>query len=216
VEHESLSTHVISSNESRERHMYAPYHLAAGALTEKGIKTRVPTAGVALLSAALLDNLLLRSSIIEPIQHIDSPWPPDTPAILQIVPYPADLLSTFILVVLVIVTPALVYLMRRYWWGMLWAVLPDIIDWVILNPTIGKHPVHDLFDALSTPWGLAVEVTIIVIIVGTVLWRRRRSNWAGRRNREKDQDTGASQYHTSLSDKDIRLTKDSVDIDLLL
>lgn len=170
--------------------MYAPYHLAAGALTEKCIKKRVPTAGVALLSAALLDNLLLRSSIIEPIQHIDSPWPPGTPALIQIVPYPADLLSTFILVVLVLLTPALVYLMRRYWWGMLWAVLPDIIDWVILYPTIGKHPIHDLFDALSTLWGLAVEVTIIVIIAGTVIWRWRRNNRAGRRKREKDQEVG--------------------------
>ena len=160
--------------------MYAPYHLAAGALTEKGIKKRLPTAGVALLSAALLDNLLLRSSIMEPLQHIDSPWPQGTPAILQIVPYPADLLSTFILVVLVVLTPTLVYLMRRYWWGMLWAILPDIMDWVILYPTIGKRPIHDLFDVLSTPWGLAVEVTIIAIIVGTVVWRRRRNNRVGR------------------------------------
>jgi len=158
--------------------MYAPYHLAAGALTEKGLKTRVPTAGVALLSAALLDNLLLRNPIIEPIQHIHSPWPPGTPAILQIVPYPGDLLSTFVLIALVVLTPALAYLMRHYWWGMLWAVLPDIIDWVILYPTIGKHPIHDLFDSLSTPWGLAVEVTIIVIIVGTIVWIRRRKHRA--------------------------------------
>jgi len=153
--------------------MYAPYHLAAGALTEKGMKTRVPTAGIALLSAAILDNLLLRNSIIEPIQHINSPWPPGTPAILQIVPYPGDLLSTLVLVGLVVLTPALAYLMRHYWWGMLWALSPDIVDWIILRPTIGRNPIHDLFDQLSTPWGLAVEVTFIAVIVLALVWRRR-------------------------------------------
>ena len=153
--------------------MYAPYHLAAGALAEKVMKTRVPTAGVALLSAPIIDNLLLRNPITEPIQHIHSPWPPDTPTILHIVPYPGDLLTTVVLIVLVVLTPVMVYLMRHYWWGMLWAILPDIIDWVILYPAIGKHPIHDLFDALSTPWGLAVELLLLLLIVGTILLKRR-------------------------------------------
>jgi hypothetical protein len=56
---------------------------------------------------------------------------------------------------------------------MLWAVSPDIIDWLILRPAIGRSPIHDLFGQLSTPWGFAVEVTFIVVIVGTLVWRRR-------------------------------------------
>jgi hypothetical protein len=65
---------------------------------------------------------------------------------------------------------------------MLWALSPDIIDWVILRPTIGRSPIHDLFSRLSTPWGFAVEVTLIVVIVGTLLWRRR----AKEMNEQKD------------------------------
>jgi hypothetical protein len=153
--------------------MYTPYHLAAGALAEKGMKARVPTAGVALLSHFILDNLLLRHPIIEPMYHIDSPWPEGTPAILAIVPYPDSILSTVVLAFLVILTPVIAFVLRRYWWGMLWAVSPDIVDWLILYPIISIHPIHDLSDILSTPWGLAIELILLLLIVGTVLLRRR-------------------------------------------
>lgn len=159
--------------------MYAPYHLVAGALAEKGMKTRVPTAGVALLSHFILDNLLLRHPIIEVVYHIDSPWPQGTPAIISIVPYPDSILSTIVLVILVILTPIMAFVLRRYWWGMLWAVSPDIIDWIILYPIFSIHPIHYLSDTLSTPWGLAMEMTLLLLIVGTVLLRRR----AGLRNK---------------------------------
>jgi hypothetical protein len=77
--------------------MYTPYHLVVGALAEKGMKTRVPTASVALLSHFILDNLLLRHPIIEPVYHIDSPWPEGTPAIIAIVPYPDSILGAVVL-----------------------------------------------------------------------------------------------------------------------
>jgi hypothetical protein len=153
--------------------MYTPYHLAAGALAEKGMKTRVPTAGVALLSHFILDNLLLRHPVIEPVYHIDSPWPEGTPAIIAIVPYPDSILSAVVLAVLVILTPIIAFMLRRYWWGMLWAVSPDIIDWIILYPIFSIHPIHNFSDTLSTSWGLAIEMTLLLFIVGMVLVRRR-------------------------------------------
>ena len=153
--------------------MYAPYHLVAGALAEKGMKTRVPTAGVALLSHFILDNLLLRHPIIEPVYHIDSPWPEGTPAIIAIVPYPDSILSTVVLAFLLILTPVIAFVLRRYWWGMLWAVSPDIVDWLILYPIFNIRPIHNLSDTLSTPWGLTMETTLLLLIVGTVILRRR-------------------------------------------
>ena len=152
--------------------MYTPYHLVAGALAEKGLKTRLQTASVALLSHFILDNLLIRHPIIEPAYHIDSPWPEGTPAIIAIVPYPDSILSAVVLASLVILTPIIAFVLRRYWWGMLWAVSPDIIDWIILYPIFSIHPIHNLSDTLSTPWGLAIEMTLLLLIVGTVLLRR--------------------------------------------
>jgi hypothetical protein len=56
---------------------------------------------------------------------------------------------------------------------MLWATLPDIIDWIILYPIFNIYAIHYLSDTLSTPWGLAIEITLLLLIVGTVLLRRR-------------------------------------------
>jgi hypothetical protein len=145
--------------------MFAPAHMAIGALAEKGLGKRAPTAAVALLIHPILDNPLL--------WHAPYPWPSGSPAILQFLPYPHNLPSILILVALVVLTIGVAILLRHYWWGMLWAVSPDIIDWLILRPAIGRAPIHDLFGQLSTPWGFAVEVTLIVVIVGTLVWRRR-------------------------------------------
>ncbi len=145
--------------------MFAPAHMAIGALAEKGLWKRAPTAAVAVLSHPILDNPLL--------WHAHYPWPQGSPAILQILPYPHDLPSILVLVALVVLTIGVAILLCHYWWGMLWAISPDIIDWIILRPAIGRIPIHDLFSWLSTPWGFAVEVTIIVVIVVTLLWRRR-------------------------------------------
>jgi precorrin-6B methylase 2 len=154
--------------------MFAPAHMAIGALAEEGLKNRVPTAAVALLSAPVLDNPLL--------WHAPYPWPAGSPAIFQFLPYPHDLPSILVLIALVVLTIGVAILLRHYWWGMLWAVSPDIIDWIILRPTIGRSPIHDLFSRLSTPWGFAVEVALIAVIVGTLLWRRR----AKAMNEQKD------------------------------
>jgi ubiquinone/menaquinone biosynthesis C-methylase UbiE len=140
--------------------------MAIGALAEKGLEKRAPTAAVALLSAPILDNPQMWHAL-------EYSWPEGSPAILQFLPYPHDLPSILILVALVVLTIGVAILLRHYWWGMLWAVSPDIIDWLILRPAIGRAPIHDLFGQLSTPWGFAVEVTLIVVIVGTLVWRRR-------------------------------------------
>ena len=147
--------------------------MVAGVLAEKGMKTRVPTAGVALISHFILDNLLFRHPIIEPAYHINSPWPQGTPAVISLVPYPDSILSAVVLAILVILTPLIAFVMRRYWWGMLWAVSPDIIDWLILYPIFSIHPIHNLSDTLSTPWGLALELLFLILIIGTVLLKRR-------------------------------------------
>jgi len=139
--------------------------MAIGALAEKGLEKKAPTAAVALLSAPILDNPLL--------WHAPYPWPPGSPAILQFLPYPHHLPSILVLVALVVLTIGVAILLRHYWWGMLWALSPDIVDWVILRPAIGRSPIHDLFGRLSTPWGFAVEVTFVAVIVVTLLWIRR-------------------------------------------
>ena len=145
--------------------MFAPAHMAIGALAERGLEQKAPTAAVALLSAPILDRAQF--------WHAPGSWPSGSPAILQFLPYPHDLSSIFVLIALVILTIAVAILLRHYWWGMLWASSPDIVDWIILRPTIGRSPVHDLFDQLSTPWGLAVEVTFMAVIVLALIWRRR-------------------------------------------
>lgn len=145
--------------------MFAPAHMAFGALAEKGLKKRAPTAVVALLSAPLLDNPKL--------WHAPEPWPQDSPSVFHFLPYPHDAPSILLLIGLIVLTISVAVLLRQYWWGMLWAMSPDIIDWVILRPIMGRGPIHDMFDQLATPWGFAVEVTIIVAIVGTLWWRQR-------------------------------------------
>ena len=47
----------------------------------------------------------------------------------------------------------------------MWALLPDIIDWVILNPLTGEHPIHDLIGKVSTPWGFALEMLFVAVVV---------------------------------------------------
>jgi len=145
--------------------MFAPAHMAIGALAERGLEQKAPTAVVALLSHPILDRAQF--------WHAPYSWPSGSPVILQFLPYPHDLPSIFVLITLVFLTIGVAILLRQYWWGMLWAVSPDIVDWIILRPTIGQSPIHDLFSRLSTPWGFAVEVVFVAVIVITLVWRRR-------------------------------------------
>jgi len=137
--------------------------MAVGALCQAGIKRKLPTAVVAFSSMALLDSSRL--------WHALSPWPEDSFAVLHVIPYPHDLASIITIIALVVVTVAVGFLLRRYWWGMLWAVSPDIIDWVILRPITGRGPIHELFAKVSTPWGFGFEMAFVALIVFLLLKR---------------------------------------------
>ncbi|MFC1847701.1 hypothetical protein ACFLXV_00100 [Chloroflexota bacterium] len=145
--------------------MFAPSHMAVGALCQAGVKRKLPTAIVAFSSTAILDSTT--------IWHAPYPWPTDSPVILRFIPYPGDVPSILTLIALIILTLAVAWLLRRYWWGMAWALSPDIIDWIILRPITGQSPVHDLFAKISTPWGFGLEIAFIAVIVVLLLKRRR-------------------------------------------
>ncbi|HEY49924.1 MAG TPA: hypothetical protein G4O13_07755 [Dehalococcoidia bacterium] len=145
--------------------MFAPSHMAVGALTQAGLKRKLPTAAVAFASSAVLDSTRF--------WHAPYPWPEDSPVILHIFPYPDDAPSILTLIALVVATIAVGWLLRRYWWGMAWAMAPDIIDWLFLRPITGENPIHDLFAKVSTAWGFGVEMAFVAIIVAVLLLRRR-------------------------------------------
>jgi hypothetical protein len=64
---------------------------------------------------------------------------------------------------------------------MLWALMPDIIDWGILDPLTGRHPIHDLFERISTPWGFAVETVLVAVVVLVLYWKgKNRGEVQGR------------------------------------
>ena len=146
--------------------MFAPSHMAVGALSQAGVKRKLPTAVVAVASAAVLDSTTM--------WHAPYPWPSDSPVILRFLPYPHDVPSILTLIALVVVTIGVGWLLRRYWWGMVWALAPDVIDWLILRPITGQHPIHDLFSKVTTPWGFGLEMAFVAVIV-VVLLKRRRS-----------------------------------------
>jgi hypothetical protein len=76
------------------------------------------------------------------------------------------------LVALVVATILVGFLLRRYWWGMVWAVAPDIIDWLILRPTLGRGVIHEWLSWISTPWGFALEMAFVALIVVVLLKRQ--------------------------------------------
>ena len=143
--------------------MFAPSHMAVGALTQAGLKRKLPTAIVAFASMPLLDSSRL--------WHALSPWPEDSPVVFHIIPYPHDVASILTIIALIVATVTVGVLLRRYWWGMLWAVSPDIIDWIILRPILGYGPIHELFAKVSTPWGFGLEMSFVAIIVYVLLKR---------------------------------------------
>ena len=145
--------------------MFAPSHMAVGALSQAGLKRKLPTAVVAFASAAVLDSTT--------IWHAPYPWPSGSPVILHFLPYPHDAPSILTVIALVIATVAVGWLLRHYWWGMVWALAPDIIDWLILKPITGQHPIHDWFSWITTPWGFGLEMAFIAVIVVVLLKRRR-------------------------------------------
>ena len=153
--------------------MFAPSHMAVGALCEAGVKRKLPTAAVAFGSAALLDSTR--------IWHAPYPWPEDSPAILHFMPYPHDAPSILTLIALIILTLAVAWFLRRYWWGMAWGLAPDIIDWIILRPIMDRSPIHELFSKVSTAWGFGLEIAFIAVIV--IVLVRGRSAVSGKPGR---------------------------------
>jgi len=137
--------------------MFIPSHMAVGALSQAGLKRKAPTAVVAFASAAILDSTI--------IWHAPYPWPSRSPSILHFLPYPHNLPSILTLVALVVATVAVCFLLRHYWWGMVWGMAPDVIDWIILRPITGRSPIHDLFAKLTTPWGFGLEIAFVAVIV---------------------------------------------------
>ena len=76
---------------------------------------------------------------------------------------------------------AVALLLRRYWWGMLWGLSPDIIDWVILRPLTGRYQIHHLFPQVSThwgPWSFWLEILLVVSAALLVyrLMRKQRTS----------------------------------------
>jgi formate hydrogenlyase subunit 3/multisubunit Na+/H+ antiporter MnhD subunit len=87
--------------------------------------------------------------------------------------------SWLLVAVLIFSAIAVAVLLRRFWWGMLWALSPDIMDYAILRPLTGEHPIHDLFKKVSTPWGFAVEMLLVVVAVLVLYLRGRKRATAG-------------------------------------
>jgi hypothetical protein len=156
--------------------VFAATHMAVGALIESRVREKVPTALIALVSAAALDMTIFWHA-----RGAEYRWPEDSPPIPQVVPYPHDLQSWLLVIFLVVSAIAVAVLLRRYWWGMLWALMPDIIDWGILDPLTGRHPIHDLFERISTPWGFAVEMVLVAVVVLVLYWKgKKRGEVQGR------------------------------------
>jgi hypothetical protein len=43
----------------------------------------------------------------------------------------------------------------------------------------GEHPIHDLSKKVSTPWGFAVEMLLVVVVVLVLYLRGRKRATAG-------------------------------------
>mgnify|MGYP006266416979 CR=1 FL=1 len=147
--------------------MFAPTHMAVGAISQAGIEKKLPTAVVAFASFAILDSTNM--------WHAPYPWPVGLPVILHFLPYPHNVQSILAVIALVIATIAVGFLLRRYWWGMVWALAPDIIDWLILRPITGKTPIHEWFSWVANPWGFGLAMASVAVIAVVLVQSRRKS-----------------------------------------
>jgi len=134
--------------------------MAVGALVESWVPRKAHVALIALATHAPMDMTIFWHARGTKYQ-----WPKGSFPLFHVVPYPHDLEGWLLVAVLIISAIAVAVLLRRYWWGMLWALSPDVIDWVILKPLTGEYPIHELFKKVSTPWGFAVEMLLVAVVV---------------------------------------------------
>ena len=154
--------------------MFAATHMAVGALVESRVRKKVATVLVAAASAVALDMTIFWHA-----RDAEYQWPRGSFPLFQVVPHPHDMQSWLLVAILIFSAIAVAVLLRRFWWGMLWALSPDIMDFVILRPLTGEHPIHDLFKKVSTPWGFAVEMFLVVVVVLVLYLRGRKRATAG-------------------------------------
>ena len=152
--------------------MFAASHMVAGAFIESRVRKRMPTALISLAIHPLFDMITL--------WHAPYPWPAGYPAILGVVPYPQYPLSSFALVSLVTATVLVAVLLSRYWWGMLWALSPDIVDWLLLRPLTGRYAIHHVFPTPIDwgPWSFGLEMLFTVALAGLVYLSIRKQKAA--------------------------------------
>lgn len=156
--------------------------MAVGALAESRLRTRLATALAAVASHVALDTTIFwhaRDAQNAPVPHFE--WPEGTFAPLEVLPYPHDFQSWVLGMALVASAFTVFVVLRRYWWGMIWGISPDLIDWGLLRPLAGISPIHDLIKKVSTPWGFGVELLLTAAVVAAVYWwdRNKRAAAAG-------------------------------------
>jgi hypothetical protein len=140
--------------------VFAATHMAVGALVEWRVREKAPTALIAAASAVAIDMTIFWHA-----RDAEYEWPRGSFSLFHVIPYPHDVQSWLLVAVLIVSAVAVGVLLRRYWWGMLWGLSPDIMDFAVLRPLTGEHPIHDLFEKVSTPWGFAVEMLLVFVVV---------------------------------------------------
>lgn len=154
--------------------MFAATHMAVGAFVESRVRDKAPTALIALVSHAAMDMTILWHA-----RGAQYEWPEGSFTLFHVVPYPHDIVSWFLVAFLVISFILVAVFLRRYWWGMIWAVSPDIMDFIILRPLTSHYYIHGLFKKVSTPWGFGLETVLVVAVVVLVLYLKGRKQAAG-------------------------------------
>ncbi|MDP3061605.1 MAG: hypothetical protein Q8O40_00100 [Chloroflexota bacterium] len=143
--------------------MFAIGHMALGALVDEAVPNRVAAAALAVLTHPLVDNPRL--------WHAPWEWPEGSPSFLRFIPYPHDAVSWGFVVGLVALTVGFGYLMRSHWWGMLWALSPDLLDWLLIRPLLGRELLHRFWaegGPIDTPIGFAVELGVVLLVLVAV------------------------------------------------
>lgn len=148
--------------------MFLPTHMAVGAIIDKatggGWKRRIfLVAPLAFASHALLDFFNCGPHTL--YHEVSGP-----------------LLTGLVVSVSIVFVALLLWKAHRYWWGMLFAALPDL-EWVVFgiaekmgNESIklsGLH--HNLFwpSCLATEWGLLAQAVLLLMLYLVVIRKEK-------------------------------------------